>query len=258
MGNKASRPARKLTKTIVNTGSIARSSQPHLPSAELKQQYEQQVSGDGHQEPTKESQENKKSENTKNANTQMSQPADSGHRQFAGNSTQVKDGMDPTADKAFIDSINKLGRQIKSHTARDPTDQLNVTALKQLLNRKTLYEKGQNEVKAQLESHHDSRTMIHPRTLTAIINAVNDHHTPHEEVMKDYQVGRGFLDNLSRFKVASNVVIIEEDRKDDEIGPKMGQPRARAASESSIIDYNGDMTETVNHERIKELRKRLE
>lgn len=256
MGNQASRPARKLTKTIVNTGSIARSSQPHLPSAELKQQYEKQASGD--QNPTKESQENTKSENTKNEHTQMSQPAGSAHRQFAGNSTQVKDGMDPTADKAFIDSINKLGRQIQSHTARDPTQQLNVTALKQLLNRKTLYEKGQNEVKAQLKSHHDSRTMIHPRTLTAIINAVNDHHTPYEEVMKDYQVGRGFLDNLGRFKVASNVVIIEEDQKDDEIGPKMGQPRARAAGEGSIIDYNGDMTETVNHERVKELRKRLE
>lgn len=259
MGSKASKPARKLTNTIANTASIARSSKPHLPSAELKQQYEQQISRG--REPQLEHPENaeNRNENTKSENTHMSHTSDSLHRQFGGNAAaEGKDGMDPTADKAFIDSINKLGRQIRTHTARDPTNQLNVMALKQLLNRKTLYEKGQNEVKAQLESHHDSRTMIHPRTLTAIINAVNDHHTAPKYVMEDYHVERAFLNNLGRFKVASNMVIIEEDRKDDEIGPKTGQPRARAAGEGSMIDYNGDMTETVNQERIKQLRKRLE
>ncbi|SGZ57251.1 CIC11C00000004836 [Sungouiella intermedia] len=257
MGNKASRPARKLANTVVNTGSVARSSKPQLPSAELKQQYENQASGE---ETKKQNAAGKQeAQEEKSEKTLLSVSDDGAHRQFGGKSgPEGKDGMDPTADKAFIDSINRLGRQIQSHSARDPKDQLNVTALKQLLNRKTLYEKGQSEVKAQLLSLHDSRSMIHPRTLTAILNAINEHKTSSEDVMKDYQVEKAFLDNLNRFKVASNVVIIEEDRKDDEIGPKMGQPRARAAAEGSMIDYDGDMSETVNQDRIKQLRKRLE
>lgn len=253
MGSSASRPARKLTKNIVNSDRVARSSQPRLPPQKLKEQYENQTLAT----------ETKETDQTATENPgQTGNSQQVAHRDFnqahQNQGPEGRDGLDPTADQGFIDSINRLGRQVQTHTARNPTEQLDVTALKQLLNRKTLYEKGQSEVKAQLESQQDSRTMIHPRTLTAILNAVHEHNTKPEEVMKDYQVGRDFLDNLSRFRVASNVVIIEEDRKDDEIGPKMGQPTARAASEGSMIDYNGEMSEAVNQERIKQLRKRLE
>lgn len=258
MGNKASRPARKLTKNIVNTGPVARTSQPHLPSQELKEKYEKRgaVNVDQNNLETKETQGQGDSHTDGTSQKLAHRNERISPQQPQG--PEGRDGMDPTADKGFIDSINRLGRQIQSHTAANPAEQFDVTALKQLLNRKTLYEKGQNEVKAQLESQQDARTMIHPRTLTAILNSINDHKASSEELMKDYQVGKAFLDNLSRFKVASNVVIIEEDRKDDEIGPKMGQPTARAAIEGSMIDYNGDMTELVNQERIKQLRKRLE
>lgn len=252
MGNKASRPARKLTNTIVHTGPVVRSSQPHLPSQEEMLNLEQTSraratkSEEQGKEQTEQPQQNvNPGQLSRNENTDAQGP-------------EGKDGMDPTADKAFIDSISMLGRQIQSHSARNPAEQLDVTALKQLLNRKVLYEKGQNEVKAQLNAQQDTRTMIHPRTLTAILNAINEHKAAPLEVLKDYQVQEAFLENLSRFRVASNMVIIEEDHKDDEIGPKIGQPTARAASEGSMIDYNGDMTEAVNQDRIKQLRKRLE
>lgn len=252
MGNKASRPARKLTNTIVHTGPVVRSSQPHLPSQEEMLNLEQ----------TSRARATKSEEQGKEQTEQPQQNANPGQLSRNENTDaqgpEGKDGMDPTADKAFIDSISMLGRQIQSHSARNPAEQLDVTALKQLLNRKVLYEKGQNEVKAQLNAQQDTRTMIHPRTLTAILNAINEHKAAPLEVLKDYQVQEAFLENLSRFRVASNMVIIEEDHKDDEIGPKIGQPTARAASEGSMIDYNGDMTEAVNQDRIKQLRKRLE
>lgn len=266
MGNKASRPARKLTNTIVNTGGIKRSSQPHLPTQEQISNFQnsQQSHETGETNETK-SETGGTSNKTQATTTNHSKPTKNDQlpgellkKQTHVNSPEGRDGLDPTADKSFIDSISRLGRQIQLHTARNPAEQLDVTALKQLLNRKALYEKGQNEVKAQLNSQQDTRTMIHPRTLTAILNAINEHKTSPEEVLKDYQVDQAFLQNLERFKVAQNMVILEEEHKDDEIGPKIGQPTARAASESSMIDYNGDMTERVNEDRLKKLRQRLE
>lgn len=242
MGNKASRPARKLANTVTKTSPVTRSSQAHLPSQELKDKY-----GNSAKEAEQHSTSNK--DTTGDKVPEQTSPRDS--------VPSGKDGMDPTADQAFINSINRLGRQIHSHTSRNPAEQLDVTALKQLLNRKSLYEKGQKEVKAQLDLESDSRSMIHPRTLTAILNAL-EHKALTEEIMKDYLVEKSFLENLGRFKVANNVVIIEEDRKDDEIGPKIGLPTAKAATQASMIDYDGDMTESVDTERIKKLRSRLE
>lgn len=239
MGNKASRPARKLSNTIVNTDSISRSSKVQLPSQALKDHFE-------NSEPS-----------TKNSGKTPAH-ADTNHNILNASIPEGKDGTDPTADQAFIDSINKLGRQIHSHSAKNPSQQLDVTALKQLLNRKNLFEQGQKEVEAQLDALTKSRTMIHPRTLTGILNALNDKRTSRETIEKDYQVLDTFLDNLSRFKLAERVVVIEEHTKEDEIGPKLGQPVARAASESSMIDYEGEMGESVDNSRIKKLRQRLE
>lgn len=266
MGNKASRPARKLTNTIVNNGGIKRSSQPHLPTQEQisnfqNSQQNNEINETSTARPESETSTQNEADTTKpdSKSTRTEQlPGELLRNKSHLNSPEGRDGQDPTADKAFIDSISRLGRQIQLHTARNPAEQLDVTALKQLLNRKALYEKGQNEVKAQLNSQQDTRTMIHPRTLTAILNAINEHKTSPDEVLKDYQVDQAFLQNLERFKVAQNMVILEEEHKDDEIGPKIGQPTARAASESSMIDYNGDMTERVNEDRLKKLRKRLE
>lgn len=237
MGNKASRPARKLTKTIVNSEAITRSNNVQLPTQALKDTFE-------------------KSTEPKSPLNGTPAPLDDTASSLRG--PEVKDGMDPLADQGFINSINRLGRQIHSHSAKSPTDQLDVTALKQLLNRKELHAKGQKEVEAQLEDLPNARTMVHPRTLTAILNALNDNATERSDIVKDYQVQDLLLNNMSRFKVADKIVIIEEQTKEDEIGPKIGQPTVRAAYEEKMLDYNGEISEEVDDARIKKLRLRLE
>lgn len=243
MGSKASKPARRLTKTIVNQENVAAAGRAHvqLPTQAMKDHFE----------------------NPQEKPQEAPKPAQApATREFQGPSSTAgpegKDGMDPQADQNYINFINNLGRQIHSHQKKALDQEGNIVALKQLLNRKKLYEKGQHEVKAQLGALTDLRTMVHPRTLTGVINALNDKRSTRENISKDYQVSEQFLDNMSRLKVAHNIVVIEETTKEDEIGPKMGQPAARAATEPSIIDYDGDMTETVNKDRLRELQKRLE
>lgn len=254
MGSSASRPARKLTKTIVNTDKILRSSKAQLPPKALREQFENSQA----QETTPEASQ-QQSPNTfeqprgNDRGSQNLAPHSTPNTQFA-NHPPGKDGMDPTADQAFIDSISKLGRQIRSEEAKSPNSQLNVRALKQLLNRKALYEKGQKEVKDQLDPELvHLRTMIHPKTLLSILLAFHDEGITKETVLKDYELSPEFLENLSRFKVAQNVVAIEEDTKEDEVGPKISKDRVRAP-ETDERDSEGDF----ENERLKMLRKRLE
>lgn len=257
MGSSASRPARKLTKNIVNTDKILRSSRAHLPPKELKEQFER--SAEGGQETPKGPEKTKK-EGTESQKETSKVPSQ--HRfqqqspQGQGNVPHGKDGMDPTADQAFIDSISKLGRQIKSEDAAGPNQQqLDVRALKQLLNRKALYEKGQKEVKDQLDSQQPhSRTMIHPKTLTAILNAFHDEGVTNERVLKDYELSGDFLQNLNRFKVAQNIVPLQEDTKEDEVGPRTERDRLRVLETDEERTTEGD----IENERLKVLRKRLE
>lgn len=252
MGNKASRPARKLTKTIVGSGDVASNaaSRVKLPTQELKDRFEKSASEppaneiDANSKPPPQQQSELLPHTTANYAPQLNMP-------------EGKDGMDPQADPNFINFINNLGRQIHSHS-KPAADEANVRALKQLLNRKQLYEKGQDEVRAQMALPLENRTMIHPRTLTAILNALNDPNVPNEEILKDYQLDELFLRHMQRFSVAQNLVIIEEERRDDEIGPKVGQPVPRAATDPSMMDYNGQVDESVNSERLQKLRSRLE
>ncbi|KAM9914043.1 hypothetical protein OXX59_000498 [Metschnikowia pulcherrima] len=252
MGNKVSKPARKLTGTISHASDIAKpsTSRIQLPSKELKDRFENSASEPANEKVAK------SSDSEVKKNDLSSRPGDSALSKE--NVPEGKDGMDPQADQNYINFINNLGRQIHSHSEGSNTEQVNVRALKQLLNRKNLYKKGQDEVKAQLESSSGARTMIHPRTLTGILYALNDPRVSRESVMKDYQVDADFMKNLERFKVAENVVIIEEQAKEDEIGPKVGQPVARAATDPSLMNENGSVSESVNQERLKELRSRLE
>lgn len=239
MGSGVSKPNRQLKNIITKTGNV-KSSQPKvkLPSQKLKDQFEGTVP-QGSDAPSYE----------------QTQPNDS----EMDAAPRGKDGMDPQADQGFIRMMNDLGKQIHSHNANH-NQHIDVRALKQLLNRKQLHDQGQSEVKAQIDGSADrlARTMVHPRTLTAIVNALNDANYPHAEIARDYDISQEFLQNMSRFQVANKVVIIEEHRKDDEIGPKVSQPMARAATESSMIDYDGEMSEIVNEERIRNLKKRLE
>ncbi|KAM3124403.1 hypothetical protein CJJ07_002057 [Candidozyma auris] len=252
MGSSASRPARKLTKNIVNTDKISRSSKAQLPPQSLRDKFEKS----GEQAPQAEAQaKEQQQQQQQTPNNNLAHQSNRFQQSAQQNGPPGKDGMDPTADQAFIDSISKLGRQIRSEAAQTPGhQQLNVRALKQLRNRKALYEKGQKEVEDQLDSQQPhSRTMIHPKTLTAILNAYHDETVTDETLQKDYELSADFLQNLKRFKVAQNIVPLQEDTKEDEVGPRTEKDRVRVA-ETDEGAAEGDF----EAERLKQLRKRLE
>lgn len=205
MGSKVSRPTRQLKNTIVNSDSVTRSAKAQLPPVTQEK-------------------------------PQLNQTP-----QTPG-APEGRDGMDPQAD-AFVHLLSLLGKLVQSTARR--TQPANVTALKQLLSRKALYEKGQQE------REEGTKTMLHPQTLTAIVSALHDG-ADHSRVASDFNVEEQFLANLARFKVANNVVVVEETTKADEIGPKAGQPvRADDA-------FNYDETEGVEQSRLETLKKRLE
>lgn len=258
MGGSASKPARKLTKNIVNTDKITRSSRAHLPPQALRERFEKsgapEATAPAATEAKKESSQ-KADQSQKKQESQSPAPLHHRFQSPSGNTPPGKDGMDPTADQAFIDSISKLGRQIHSEEAQAPSQNVDVRALKQLLNRKALYEKGQKEVKDQLDAGGaQQRTMIHPKTLLAILNVFHDEGVPNETVIKDYELNEGFLKNLSRFKVAQNIVPLQEDTKEDEVGPRTPKDRIRTQTTDEEFGIDGD----VGSERLKQLRKRLE
>lgn len=261
MGNKISRPARKLNKTILEAGKVSRTAQARLPPQALKEQFEAGIEprqDERHerqeQRQDKRQDERQETQTQDGKNTARPLPPYMKQNIKADRSSQQpegRDGMDPQADQSFIDSINKLGRQIQSSTGENP-GQLDVRALRQLMNRKSLYEKGQSEVATQMAGESsEARTMLHPRTLTAVLNALEGKASP-SEIAQDFLVSPQYLENLGRFKVAENIVVIEEQTKEDEIGPKAARPS------ELMIDYDGDMSEEVNSERLRQLRLRLE
>lgn len=239
MGNKISKPARKLGKTVVSGEDLLRLLRAKLPPQALRDQFER---GETQQEPAPEASQNASQKASQNT------PQVSFDRQ-PQNAKPGKDGMDPSADQGFINSINRLGRQIETHSARNPAEQHDVTALKQLHSRKQLFEKGEKELDSQKNDHASTRTMIHPKTLTAVLNALQDGSAA-EEVQKDYLVSADFLQNLKRFQAARNVVVLDEKIKEDEVGPK-NAPAGRRGDETLELDPE-------HQERLLRLRKRLE
>lgn len=250
MGNTASR-ARKLNQTLAATP-VTRTSQARLPPQTLKEQFAR-----GPEKPKQEKESSIQTKGTQPA-TDASLNRNQGNgivatpdkNTSAANIPEGRDGMDPSADAAFINSINQLGRQIQSYAA-DNSSKMDVRALRQLMNRKRLFTEGQKEVEAQMTLE-GTRTMLHPRTLTAVLNALRDGRTPTAEISQDYLVAPEYLEHMGRFRVADRIVVIEEHRKEDEIGPKAGQPPIL------MMDYEGAMGEEANTDRLNELRKRLE
>lgn len=230
MGNQTSKPARKLAKSVQAAPAVHRTAQAQMPKTMI---------------PLNDSRTHAQAQVPTSQNPAQEVP-------------QGKDGGDPQVSQAFVDSITQLGRQILSNSAKPPSDQLNVRALKQLLNRKLLYERGQQEVDSQVNNEGVKRTMIHPRTLSAVLSAVHENGANLTSVMEDYQLDKSFLQDLGRFQPASTVVVIEDARKEDEIGPKPDQPVPVVASEKAMNDYEGEMAEEVNSERLRELKRRLE
>lgn len=275
MGQSTSKPARKLTKTLGDaTKTVNRSSKINqLPSSSLKQQFEEnyhnelkhnqhdtaQVAGD-HASFDPSYLKKKLETSGASKNNELAR------HQATSNLPEGKDGLDPheagtsTYDSGFVDSINHLGRQIQSHTPNVRANP-NSNALKQLKFRKQLYEEGENELKSQKEpedGQHSSsevlRTMVHPRTLNAILMDIRDPRINNESITKDYQLSPTFLQELgTRYKACTNTVIIEEKTKEGEIGHKIAAPTA------TVMDYNdkGELADAEESERYKSLKKRI-
>lgn len=288
MGNKASKPSRKLANTISkgSNPSINRSSNINqLPSEFLKERSQQnaiqrELKSQQNQDTPDESLNQGDQMHTLNSNTKFdptflskklknSQQAKLQSSQQQDRTSQVpegRDGHDPQVnshDQDFIKSVTSLGKNIHSRTAQSQMNP-DFSALTQLKNRKTLYEKGQKELEQQMDPHgsasvHNSgstdfvRTMIHPRTMGAILNDLLDHRVTNERIALDYQLSPGFLEELgTRFKVATTTKPIEEDAKEDEISHK-------ETPNKSMMDLteNEELSETVDQERLNTLKNRL-
>lgn len=304
MGNKASKPTRKLADTISKNAkpTVTRSSNINqLPSQSLKQQYEQHsIQEENHkalsgaiplapQDQTIGKTTPDESLNQAPPKTSYNQgkfdasflkkKLNQNEKLSPKNEPNVtlpdgKDGFDPQVgsqyNEEYVKSIFQLGKQIQSQSMDQKFDP-NIPALKQLDNRKSLFEKGQQELQHQMdpdssasgpkEQKEVKRTMIHPRTLTAVLSDLKDSRVSNSTLAKDYQLHESFLSELGdRFTVATNTVIIEEEAKEGEIAPKIGAiARAKAAADGDqlLMDYNGEVGERVNVERLKTLQSRL-
>lgn len=305
MGNKASKPSRKLAGTISKNAkpTVTRSSNINqLPSQSLKQQYEQHsIQEESHkalngaipltpQDQTigkttpDESLNQTPPQSSYNQGTFdalfLKKKLNQNEKLAPKNEPDVtlpegKDGFDPQVgsqyNEKYVNSIFQLGKQIQSQSMDQKFDP-NIRALKQLDNRKSLFEKGQQELQHQMdpnsgengpekEQKEVKRTMIHPRTLTAVLSDLKDSRVSNSTLAKDYQLHESFLSELGdRFTVATNTVIIEEEAKEGEIAPKIGAvARAKAAADGDqlLMDYNGEVGERVNAQRLKTLQSRL-
>ncbi|CAK9436076.1 uncharacterized protein LODBEIA_P06340 [Lodderomyces beijingensis] len=185
----------------------------------------------------------------------------------AGNVPEGKDGGDPheqgtsTYDSGFIDSLNKLGRQIESHEFKAATTNPNALPLRQLRSRKRLFEMGESEIKHQMASGSGSeaelqKTMVHPQTLTAILRDLKDPRIEEATIIKDYQLTPTFLKELgSIFRVPTNAVPFEEETKENEVGHKTVPRQRKLIHEQE--DEPRDGPESVDSATYSKLKRRL-
>lgn len=160
----------------------------------------------------------------------------------------------------------KLGSQIQSHSINPNLDKGNA-ALRQIHNREELYKIGQQEAEDEKNGELKIRTVIHPRNLGGLLNDLSDPRVSRERILEDYQLDSNFLTELGdRFRLATQMAIIEEEAKDGEI---MVQNTAPSSSGDSVTppsnngkmvkqeyDENGSLNE-VDPERLKTLKNRL-
>ncbi|KAI5951218.1 hypothetical protein KGF54_004292 [Candida jiufengensis] len=176
-----------------------------------------------------------------------------------------KDGGDPhelgtsTYDKTFVNSINQLGKQIKT-IEYNPTNDQNALVLKQLRSRRKLFELGEEENRKQMEQEPNSeslqKTMVNPQTLTSILKDLKDPRVDNNTILQDYQLEPNFLSGLEIFQVPTNVVEFEEDTKEDEMGHK---PKS-SISKTRKMDYeveDENENEIVDNSTYRKLKKRI-
>lgn len=279
MGNRTSKPARKLGKEITKNlePSFNRSEKVNpLPSEALRKRFEQQPQQEEVSAPLKsQNQADVDSEGAKLMNDTFSQKQNQlknavgfvGKNNVESELPEGKDGFDPDVgsyDASFVSSLKYLGKQIHSNT-ENATLNPEFSALKQLQKRKELYDRGQKELEIQKDPHGPAvrdkkqdpniqRTMVHPRTLSAILSDLKDPRTNDDGITLDYQLNKEFLRELgTRFSVASNHVPIEEDKKEDEISHQVEDPG------KSMLDVEDPLKrdERMDSHKLQSIKKRL-
>lgn len=157
-----------------------------------------------------------------------------------------KDGLDPqiegtsTYDTDFVSSVTKLGRQV--HLILVPQGKVDALSLRQLSNRKELWDKGES----QKHDHDNAKLMVNPQTLTAIVNDLKEGFAP-AKVADDYGLEPQMVDNLKRFSMANTVVMIKEE-------PKKGELTHRTTGLGRIEAEDNDK---FDKERLKKLKLRI-
>lgn len=168
-----------------------------------------------------------------------------------------KDGFDPqvegtsTYDTDFLKSINHLGKQIQSVEVKQNFNK-NALPLRQLRQRKDLYVAGE---KNKLDLEHDNTT-IHPQTLTSILNDIHDPRMSEERIMANYKIDKEFMAKLGRFRVAKNVVLMEEDTKSGEIGHKTNVARSPEYTDD-YSDANVSEEGHIARPKLNKLKQRI-
>ena len=176
-----------------------------------------------------------------------------------------KDGYDPDIgpDAGFSLAVMRLGAQIHSKSENSPIDR-NFSGILQLQSRKLQHEIGERENRTDLPPPPGGRTMVHPRTLGAILNDIKDPRTNSELVTADYGLHKDFLSQLGwRFQTAEVVLHEKEEAKDGEIlvqdtapspnGTNFGNETAATHE----MDADGHLKE-IDPERFQKLKLRLD
>ncbi|CCE82517.1 Piso0_002246 [Millerozyma farinosa CBS 7064] len=278
MGNRTSKPARKLGKEITKNlePSFNRSEKVNpLPSEALRKRFEQQPQQEEGSAQSKSQNHDVGADAAKSSNDPLSQKQNMlknevdfvGKNKVESELPEGKDGFDPDVgsyDASFVNSLKYLGKQIHSNT-ENATLNPEFSALKQLKKRKELYDRGQKELEIQKDPHgpavrdkkqesYVQRTMVHPRTLSAILSDLKDPRTTDEGITLDYQLNKEFLRELGpRFSVASNHVPLEEDKKEDEISHQVEDPGKSMLDDEDPLEKD----ERMDSHKLQSIKRRL-
>ncbi|CAI5757071.1 unnamed protein product [Candida verbasci] len=260
MGSSTSKQSgRKLAKSITENNLKRTSNINQLPRNEiLKEEPEKQVADE--------------SLNQSNSQSfRSSSNFDAGYLSKKLNKNQKiaegRDGLDPheqgtsTYDQSFINSINKLGSQIKTIDINPIRDEKNSIAINQLKHRQILYKKGEEEIKSH--NPNEKKTMVHPQTLTSILKDLNDPKVSNETILKDYNLDSNFLKELGdRFEVPTHEVPIQDavkpgDLGHNKLGRTLDQHEQEQLKKQQPHLQNDQQPDESTNESFKKLKSRI-
>lgn len=262
MGNSASKTRRlasEVSKTA-NSGPVVRSNVNQLPNEALKAQYLKH-STEPQELTTTSTSTPQPQDLTPDSKVSLGVSLSSETERVVG--PPGKDGHDPQElHKDFIQSVVDLGRQIHSTDANGNAS--NALALRQLRNRKNLFNIGQKQLELQKQGKAVNSTMVNPHTLSAILDALAEANANTNSIAADYNVSPEFLALLgTRFSVARTFAPLQEATKEGQISSQNAEAKSalsvnQRSEQSLMMDPNDELAESVSSKRLQQLKSRLE